>query len=507
MTSSNFSQIKALVADDHPQMRKAIVRILNKMQLAQVDEAINGSEAIALSQEITYDLFICDLYMPELGGIDVIEHIRQRDLENDIPVLVVSGEAARDDIVKASDVGASDYLLKPFLPEDLTTKVTMLLTKYLAPDPVQKKTRHIERLISEGKFSPASILLDELLKQSPQLVRPYYLKGLVTKRLGNLSEAKSFFEKALSLNSSFYKSHAALADILALEGANDAAVEAMKQELTLNPKQPLRQSQFGSLLLRLERLPEACEAFRESLKMNMRQENALLGMAKSFEKMGNSEKAIYYYKRVRRYHPDHTGSLESIVKLCLSEGEDEKAEHILKDEKKLNKSRLDTYVVLAKLYAKQEKYSDGLEVIEAALSQKSDYLPALRVKASLYLRMKESKKALETFTALGAHGFEWSTYHLWIDLLIQLQDFAKAEQLLLLAVQNKAPEKEILKFGFRLSRSRQEWVKAYFSQKLLALASKDNPQDAEKSLLILKECLIHLNDRRKSPVTKMQKTG
>ena len=86
-------------------------------------------------------------------------------------------------------------------------------------------------------------------------------------------------------------------------------------------------------------------------------------MGKTYATMGNLDKAIYYFKRVRRYYPTNTKSLEAMVKACLDAGDPKRAEFVLRDERNSNKTRLDTYLVLAKLYLatneKRESAKDG----------------------------------------------------------------------------------------------------------------------------------------------------
>lgn len=95
-------------------------------------------------------------------------------------------------------------------------------------------------------------------------------------------------------------------------------------------------------------------------------------MGRAYAANDNLEKSLYYFKRLRRHHPDNTKSLEAIVKYALEAESSRKAEIILVDEKKSFPNRLDTYLILSKLYCTEDDYDKALEVVAEALSKNPD---------------------------------------------------------------------------------------------------------------------------------------
>jgi two-component system chemotaxis response regulator CheY len=108
-----------LVVDDSSLTRRAIIRIINMIGLDtnQIFEAENGKEALKTLKEQNIDLVLADLNMPEMGGIEMIYHMRGDEATRDIPVVVVSTESSTTVIEGLLADGAKDYLHKPFTPE------------------------------------------------------------------------------------------------------------------------------------------------------------------------------------------------------------------------------------------------------------------------------------------------------------------------------------------------------------------------------------------------------
>jgi two-component system chemotaxis response regulator CheY len=115
-----------LVVDDSSLTRKAIKRIINMLELDvnEIIEAENGAEALKILEENKIDLVLADLNMPEMGGIEMIYHMRGNEATKSIPVVVVSTESSTTRIEGLLADGAKAYLHKPFTPEDFKEVIT-----------------------------------------------------------------------------------------------------------------------------------------------------------------------------------------------------------------------------------------------------------------------------------------------------------------------------------------------------------------------------------------------
>ncbi len=389
--------ITVLIIDDHPQIRKAILRILQPFEFGTVLECATGSEAIKALQAMVIDFVICDLYLLDVTGFDVLEHIRNRDVNADIPVIVVTGEASKEEIVKASDLGANDYLLKPFKVEDLQAKTKNILNTYFSPSESIRLIRIAERQFIGKNYKESLGSVEQILSKDPTSLAARHLKALILSKVGSIDQSLSIHQENIEINPSFYRSYAAMAELYLSKKKTNEAIDCMLHELELNPKQPKRQTQLANMLLEIGKIDSAITHFRVALKENVRYLGALFGMGVAYAGTKNLDKAIYYFKRVRRYYPTNTKSLESIVKYCLEAKDPKRAEFVLKDERHANKMRLDTYVVLARFYVATESPEKAIATIEELLALKPDHVGGLKLKAAILLRRDDVTSAMTIY--------------------------------------------------------------------------------------------------------------
>ena len=114
--------MKILIADDDPQILRAL-RIILGAKGYRVVTAANGAEAVSAAVDEQPDVFLLDLGMPQLDGIEVIQGIRGW---SQAPILVVSGRTGAADKVQALDTGADDYITKPFAIDELLARIRAL---------------------------------------------------------------------------------------------------------------------------------------------------------------------------------------------------------------------------------------------------------------------------------------------------------------------------------------------------------------------------------------------
>lgn len=108
-------------------MRRIIINTLNKLGHSEILEASNGREGIDRLAGSPVDMIITDWNMPELSGIEFIRAIRTQEATSQVPVLMVTTNAAKDDIVEALRAGVNNYVVKPFTPDTMREKIEGLL--------------------------------------------------------------------------------------------------------------------------------------------------------------------------------------------------------------------------------------------------------------------------------------------------------------------------------------------------------------------------------------------
>ncbi len=116
-------ETRFLIVDDMSTMRKIIRTILNQLGYTNVDEAENGKEALAKLRVGNYQFVLMDWNMPEMDGLETLKNMRADEKLKDIPVIMVTAEAKKENVLMAIQAGANNYIVKPFTPEVLKEKI------------------------------------------------------------------------------------------------------------------------------------------------------------------------------------------------------------------------------------------------------------------------------------------------------------------------------------------------------------------------------------------------
>lgn len=126
--------MRVLIIEDYAPLRKALIRGLKESGFS-VDATGDGEEGLWYAESNPYDVIILDLMLPGMSGWDILQSLRQQG--NTVPVLVLTARDAVDDRVKGLDLGADDYLVKPFAFEELLARLRALVRRgYQKKDPI-----------------------------------------------------------------------------------------------------------------------------------------------------------------------------------------------------------------------------------------------------------------------------------------------------------------------------------------------------------------------------------
>lgn len=116
-----------LVVDDSASMRSLLVSTLESLGPVTILQAPNGFEALRILPRQEINLLLSDINMPDINGLELLNFVRSNPAYKELPVIIISTEGSRKDIDKAITLGATEYLVKPFLPEQLLEIVRKFL--------------------------------------------------------------------------------------------------------------------------------------------------------------------------------------------------------------------------------------------------------------------------------------------------------------------------------------------------------------------------------------------
>lgn len=121
--------MKILVVDDFSTMRRIIKNLLRDLGFTNVQEADDGSTALPMLQNGDFDFVVTDWNMPGMQGIDLLREIRKDDSLKHMPVMMVTAEAKKEQIVAAAQAGVNGYIVKPFTAATLKGKLDKIFER------------------------------------------------------------------------------------------------------------------------------------------------------------------------------------------------------------------------------------------------------------------------------------------------------------------------------------------------------------------------------------------
>lgn len=124
---------RVLIVDDFPMMRKALRDALIKIGFSDFTDAVDGSDAFqkltdGVASKRPFGLVFLDWNMPKMTGIELVEQCRLLPQFAELPIIMISAERDRANVIRALKAGANDYILKPFMLDPLAEKVDRILT-------------------------------------------------------------------------------------------------------------------------------------------------------------------------------------------------------------------------------------------------------------------------------------------------------------------------------------------------------------------------------------------
>ena len=126
------TELKFLIVDDFSTMRRIVRGLLKEMGCNNAEEAEDGQVALSMLKNGKFDFVVSDINMPNMNGFQLLQAVKADDQLKHLPVLMVTAEARKEDIVLAAQSGAAGYIVKPFTKATLEEKVQKIMQKLSA---------------------------------------------------------------------------------------------------------------------------------------------------------------------------------------------------------------------------------------------------------------------------------------------------------------------------------------------------------------------------------------
>ena len=130
--STPSTDMKFLIVDDFSTMRRIVRGLLKEIGYNNAEEAEDGAVALNMLKNAKFDFVVSDINMPVMNGFELLSAVKADDSLKHLPVLMVTAEARKEDIVRAAKDGAAGYIVKPFTKATLEEKVQKIMQKLAA---------------------------------------------------------------------------------------------------------------------------------------------------------------------------------------------------------------------------------------------------------------------------------------------------------------------------------------------------------------------------------------
>ena len=122
-----YKDMTVLVVDDFLTMRRIVRKILRDLDFQNILEAEDGTAAVEVLQTTKIDLIVSDWNMPKMSGLDLLRHVRSEEKFKDLPFLMVTAEAQKENVVEAVKARVSNYVVKPFTAATFGEKLAKII--------------------------------------------------------------------------------------------------------------------------------------------------------------------------------------------------------------------------------------------------------------------------------------------------------------------------------------------------------------------------------------------
>lgn len=282
-----------LVVEDMTSMRRTIKAMLKQIGLGNVVEADDGDTALrVVGTQANCRFILLDWNMPRVPGIDVLREIRSTAANQDIPLLMVTAEMGRAEVMQASEAGVNGYIVKPFVSKTLEDKIRAILVARAAPPEHVRLLKAGEDLVLRGDYQKALVFFEKA-KELRESARVHVNIGEARELTGDDSKAHESYNAAIELNPLFIKAYLRSAALYEKQGNLDAALAAFKKVVEISPNNPSRHFSIGNIHLKKGDMAKAQEAYTVAVKQEAEMASQI---AEELLKNGKDDMAEHFFR-------------------------------------------------------------------------------------------------------------------------------------------------------------------------------------------------------------------
>lgn len=273
---SKHTDASILIIDDKASARRSLRNLLWRLGYHKVLESGNGQDALYQLLVNDVDLVMCDLVMPEMGGVEVLRALRDNEELKKVCFIMVTGERDQASVAEVVEEELDAYILKPFSVEVLESKIEQALARKTAPPQIELHLNLGQAYLKSRRFEEAENEFAKALAISHNSPRAMYNLGVLREMQGDAGAAERLYLTAVGLSPMFIKSHEALAVLYEKRGDLTLAAHHLQKAVEISPKRTERQFRLGLTLMKSGQAGKAKPVFKTAVTQSQEEHSDLV---------------------------------------------------------------------------------------------------------------------------------------------------------------------------------------------------------------------------------------
>lgn len=362
--------LPVLVVEDQQDMRLIITHQLQKLQFAKVKQAGNGYEALeVLAENKDISVIICDMEMPVMGGLDLLNELRERTDLNRPPFCLIMDNVNRERLMLAVEHGVDEILVKPFTLSDIYPKTLTAWKKFHNPRNPEKAYEIAKVHLRNKKWEEAENVYKVLADSSQKSARPLVGIARVYIGKGDYQKALEFLLQAEQRNKAYVHVFSTRGEIYVLQKKFDDALRAFDQAITLSPLNPMRYKAAADILMVRERYKDAATLLEKAVKSGLEFKELYNHLSQAYFMVKDYAKAQRYVKSALALDPENVVFLNQLG-ICLKNlNQLEDATKVYNQIIKLDPDNVAALYNKAVLCETRGEFADALKLLDRAVKK------------------------------------------------------------------------------------------------------------------------------------------
>lgn len=381
---------RILVVDDNLAMRKMLEGMLTSLGYQDISSAIDGESGWEKILEGGIEIVISDYVMPRLDGLEFLHRIRSSKEFFNLPFVMITGADNWGDFINTVQAEVDNYLIKPVTGDRLEEVLNQVHYQ-------QQSTNPYLKAIHAGKHC---YLLKELAKAfkhfllaqaiEPQLAKPYYYLGQISKEQGKLADAEKFFKKCLEIESNYINAIIGLAEIFSQQNDYPQMITYLQQAVKVAPSNMDLYLELARAAYMLEDLAETRKSLKKAAKIAKSKSEAVKKVIDAYVECGMFDEADYLFGTKLQDDDDETVRFWNRLGLKAKErGDYQKSKFFYLSALKIRPQAKEVNFNIAILLYEQGDYESAMAYTSKALRLHPDFPQAKELMSSLRLKIEQ----------------------------------------------------------------------------------------------------------------------